>query len=249
MKLKDRIAIVTGGSSGIGRKIAAAFAREGAKVTIADIKTPASDQSVPHRYIATDVSRFADCSRLVETTVNEFGRLDILCNNAGVFEGTKNAEASEIDEEVWDRVIAVNLKGTFLCSKAALPVMQAQKSGVIINMGSISGIVSTSTGRNAAYSASKAGIIALTRNIAVGNAKFGIRANCICPGYIETPMTDSIFQVFGAEDLKRSIGDQQLMGRFGTAAEIAQAAVFLASDDSSFMTGAPLLVDGGYTAT
>lgn len=248
MRLKNRIAIITGGSSGIGHAIATAFCGEGARVVIADVNPFSEGELTPDLYVRTDVSQSADCARLIDKTLERFGRLDILCNNAGVFEGTKNDEVSEIDEEVWDRVISVNLKGTYLCSKAALPQMQKQRAGVIINMGSISGLVSTSTGRNAAYSASKAGIVALTRNMAIGNARYGIRVNCICPGYIDTPMTESIFELYGKDGLKGDMARVQPLGRFGVPQEIANGAVFLASEESSFMTGASLTIDGGYTA-
>ncbi len=252
MRLKDKVALITGGTSGIGEATALLFAAEGARVAITGrneqrgsavvdkIKQAGGDAI----FIRTDVSRAEDCRRAVEETIRAFGRLDILFNNAGVFYPQTALECSERE---WDEQIDVNLKGTFLMSKYALPVMIAQKSGVIVNNSSGWGIVG---GDHAvAYCASKGGVVLMTKAMAIDHGAQGVRVNCVCPGDVETPMLPADAKMRGLkwEDYIAGCASRPL-GRVGTVEEIAKAVLFLASDDSSFMTGAALVVDGGGTA-
>ena len=252
MRLNNKVALITGGTSGIGEATALLFAKEGAEVAItgrnrergasvvARIKQVGSDAIFLH----ADVSAAGDCRRAVEETVQAFGRLDILFNNAGVF---YPRTALECSEKEWDEQIDINLKGTFLMSKFVLPVMIAQRRGVIINNASGWGIVG---GDHAvAYCASKGGVVLMTKAMAIDHGAQGIRVNCVCPGDVETPMLPADAKMRGQkwDDYIAGCANRPL-GRVGTAEEIAKAVVFLASDDSSFMTGAALVVDGGGTA-
>src|SRR5438270_7434038 len=252
MRLKDRVALITGGTSGIGEATALLFAKEGAKVAVtgrngergaavaAKIKEFGSDGI----FVRADVSVADDCRRAVDETVRAFGRLDILFNNAGVFYPQTALECSERE---WDEQIDVNLKGTFLMSKCALPGMIAQKSGVIVNNSSGWGIVG---GDHAvAYCASKGGVVLMTKAMAIDHGAQGIRVTCNCPGDVETPMLPQDAKMRGLkwEDYLAGCANRPL-ARIGTVEEIAKAVLFLASDDASFMTGAALVVDGGGTA-
>jgi NAD(P)-dependent dehydrogenase (short-subunit alcohol dehydrogenase family) len=252
MRLKDKVALITGGTSGIGEATALLFGRESAKVAITgrnagrglsvvdQIKQSGGDAI----FIRADVSQAQDCQRTVGEAQRAFGRLDILFNNAGVFYPQTALECSERE---WDEQINVNLKGTFLMSKFALPAMIAQKSGVIINNSSGWGIVG---GDHAvAYCASKGGVVLMTKAMAIDHGPQGIRVNCICPGDVETPMLPADAKMRGLkwEDYIAGCASRPL-GRVGTVEEIAKAVLFLASNDSSFMTGAALVVDGGGTA-
>ena len=255
MRLKDKVALITGGTSGIGEATALLFAQEGAQVAItgrnaargagvaqriADLR-PAAAQPL---FVRADVSVASDCQRAVDETVRTFGRLDILFNNAGVF---YPQTALECSEKEWDEQIDANLKGVFLMSKFALPILIAQKKGVIINNASGWGIVG---GDHAvAYCASKGGVVLMTKAMAIDHGAQGIRVNCICPGDVETPMLPADAKMRGLkwEDYIAGCASRPL-GRVGSAEEIAKAVLFLASDDSSFMTGAALVVDGGGTA-
>lgn len=252
MRLKRKTALITGGTSGIGEATALLFAQEGAKVAITG-RNSERGAGVVHKiehnghnalFIRSDVRLAFDCQQAVEQTLEAFGHIDILFNNAGVFYPQTILECSEKE---WDEQIDVNLKGTFLMSKFALPSMIAQGHGVIINNSSGWGIVG---GDHAvAYCASKGGVVLLTKAMAIDHGRQGIRVNCICPGDVETPMLPADAKMRGLswqtylEDCKK-----RPMGRIGTPAEIAKAVLFLASDDSSFMTGAALVVDGGGTA-
>jgi NAD(P)-dependent dehydrogenase (short-subunit alcohol dehydrogenase family) len=252
MRLKDKVALITGGTSGIGEATALLFAREGAQVAITG-RNPERGAQVVKRieasggkttFIRADVSSASDCQRAVNETVQAFGRIDILFNNAGVYYPQTALECSERE---WDEQIDVNLKGTFLMSKAVLPGMIAQKSGVIINNASGWGIVG---GDHAvAYCASKGGVVLMTKAMAIDHGSQGIRVNCVCPGDVETPMLPADAKMRGLkwEDYLAGCANRPL-GRVGTVEEIAKAVLFLASDDSSFMTGAALVVDGGGTA-
>lgn len=253
MKLKEKVALITGGNSGIGKATAILFAKEGARVCITgrnekrceEVVKKITDSGGQAIYTIADV-RFSDeCLRTVESTMNAFSRLDILFNNAGVwFPNT----ALDCPEEEWDLTIDINLKGTYLMSKFALPHMIAQKSGVIINNGSGWGIV----GGNEAvsYCASKGGVVVMTKAMAIDHARQGIRVNCLCPGDVETPMLseDASKRGMSWEEYHAQAIVERPMGRMGLPDEIAKAALFLASDDSTFMTGATLVVDGGGTA-
>jgi NAD(P)-dependent dehydrogenase (short-subunit alcohol dehydrogenase family) len=252
MRLKDKVALITGGTSGIGEATALLFSKEGAKVAITgrnqergaaivqQIKQHAGDAL----FIRADVSLAADCHHAVVETVRTFGRLDILFNNAGVF---YPQTALECSEQQWDEQINVNLKGTFLMSKFALPSMIAQGQGVIINNSSGWGLVG---GDHAvAYCASKGGVVLMTKAMAIDHGRQGIRVNCICPGDVETPMLPADAKMRGLSwDKYLQDCNNRPMGRIGSPDEIAKAVLFLASDDSSFMTGAALVVDGGGTA-
>jgi len=252
MRLKDRAALITGGTSGIGEATALLFAAEGAKIAITGRNQERGAKVVENiersggnaLFVRADVSRAEDCRRAVEETQREFGRIDILFNNAGVFYAQTAVECSERE---WDEQIDVNLKGTFLMSKFALPVMIGQGQGVIVNNSSGWGIVG---GDHAvAYCASKGGVVLMTKAMAIDHGAQGIRVNCVCPGDVETPMlpADAKWRGLKWEEYIAGCASRPL-GRVGTAEEIAKAVLFLASDDSSFMTGAALVVDGGGTA-
>jgi NAD(P)-dependent dehydrogenase (short-subunit alcohol dehydrogenase family) len=252
MRLNNKVALITGGNSGIGRATALLFAREGAKVTItgrdeergnlvAEEIKKASGTAV---FIRSDVRIAAECRQAVDETLRHFGRLDILFNNAGVF---YPHSVVDCPEEEWHLTIDINLNGTYLMSRCVLPVMIAQGGGVIINNGSGWGI----TGGNeaASYCASKGGVVLLTKAMAIDHGRQGIRVNCLCPGDVDTPMLPADAKIRRIEwtDYLAKASNRPL-GRIGTPEEIARAALFLASDDSSFMTGAVMTVDGGGTA-
>ena len=252
MRLQDKVALITGGTSGIGEATALLFAAEGARVAITgrnDARGAAVVERIANNggkaiFIRADVSVATDCQRAVDETLRAFGRIDILFNNAGVFYPQTALECSERE---WDEQINVNLKGTFLMSKSALPAMIAQKYGVIVNNSSGWGIVG---GDHAvAYCASKGGVVLMTKAMAIDHGAQGIRVNCICPGDVETPMLPMDAKMRGLkwEDYIAGCASRPL-GRVGTVEEIAKAVLFLASDDSSFMTGAALVADGGGTA-
>ena len=252
MRLNDRVGLVTGGTSGIGEATALLFAREGARVAITG-RNVARGTAVVQRiknlgreaiFIRADVSLASDCQQAVDETVRALGAIDVLFNNAGVFYPQTALECSERE---WDEQIDVNLKGAFLMSKYTLPGMIARKRGVIVNNASGWGIVG---GDHAvAYCASKGGVVLMTKAMAIDHGGQGIRVNCICPGDVETPMLPMDAKMRGLkwEDYIAGCANRPL-GRVGTVDEIAKAVLFLASDDSSFMTGAALIVDGGGTA-
>ncbi len=249
MKLLGKVAIVTGSASGIGRAIAEKFAAEGAKVILADINEDGGSQTVAAirgaggeaTFIRTDVSVADDCKRMVDLAVEKYGGLDILSNNAAVV--IPRRPLVDTTEDEWDRTMAVTLKGVFLGCKYALPAMIARGGGVVVNTASIAGIVATPT--FAAYCAAKGGVVQLTKSIACDYGRNGIRANAICPGIVETPATAGLLA--DPQYREWQLG-QTLLKRIGTPDEIANAALFLASDDSSYMTGSLLVVDAGKTA-
>jgi NAD(P)-dependent dehydrogenase (short-subunit alcohol dehydrogenase family) len=249
MRLQDRVALITGGTSGIGEATAILFAQEGASVAITG-RDEKRGHAVTARilqsggkaiFVRTDVRKSAECRRAVDETLRAFGRLDILFNNAGVFYPHNILDCSE---EEWDLQIDINLKGTFLMSKFALSGMIERGSGVIINNSSGWGIVGGD--KAVAYCASKGGVVLLTKAMAIDHGPQGIRVNCICPGDVDTPMLPEDARMRGLkwEDYLAGCANRPL-GRIGTVDEIAKAALFLASDDSSFMTGTALVVDGG----
>jgi NAD(P)-dependent dehydrogenase (short-subunit alcohol dehydrogenase family) len=252
MRLHNKVALITGGTSGIGEATALLFAKDGARVAITGrnetrghaVTAKILESGGQAIFLRTDVRKAEECHRAVEETVRAFGGLDILFNNAGVY---YPQTALECTEEEWDLQIDINLKGTFLMSKYALPGMIERSSGVIINNSSGWGVVGGD--RAVAYCASKGGVVLLTKAMAVDHGRQGIRVNCICPGDVETPMLPEDARMRGMkwEDYIAGCSNRPL-GRIGTVDEIAKAVLFLASDDSSFMTGASLIVDGGGTA-
>jgi NAD(P)-dependent dehydrogenase (short-subunit alcohol dehydrogenase family) len=252
MRLKDKVALITGATSGIGEATAILFAREGARVTASGRNQQRGSKVVSTIgasggnaiFVQTDVRMSAECKHAIDETIRNFGRLDILVNNAGVFYAHNAIDCSE---EEWDLQIDINLKGTFLMSKFALPLMIAQGGGVIINNSSGWGLVGGD--KAVAYCASKGGVVLLTKAMAIDHGRENIRVNCICPGDVETPMLpeDARFRGLNWDEYIAGCANRP-MGRVGTADEIAKVALFLASDDSSFMTGAAIAVDGGGTA-
>jgi NAD(P)-dependent dehydrogenase (short-subunit alcohol dehydrogenase family) len=251
-RLTGKIALITGATSGIGKATALLFAKQGAKVAITGRNQERGNAVIEEIkknggnaiFIRADVSVSADCQRAVEQTLQAYGRLDILFNNAGVFYPQTTLECSERE---WDEQIDVNLKGVFLMSKFALPTMIAQKQGVIVHNSSGWGLVG---GDHAvAYCASKGGVVLMTKAMAIDHGRQGIRVNCICPGDVDTPMLPGDAKMRGQEwDKYLTACGERPLGRIGRVEEIARAVLFLASDDSSFMTGASLVVDGGGTA-
>jgi NAD(P)-dependent dehydrogenase (short-subunit alcohol dehydrogenase family) len=252
MRFKGRVVLVTGAGSGIGEATALRFSSEGAAVAVADL-SPAAAEKTAERILsqggralalAADVSRAADCRQLVEQTSTAFGPLDILVNNAGI--GAVGT-VLETDEATFEKVMAVNVKGTFLLSKAALPSMIARRAGIIVNTASIAGV--RGIPQRAAYTASKHAIVGLTRAMALDHVKDGIRVNCVCPGTVDTPWVGRLLdQAADPVAARAALVARQPMGRLGRAEEMASAILFLASDESSFTTGSAMLVDGGFTA-
>jgi NAD(P)-dependent dehydrogenase (short-subunit alcohol dehydrogenase family) len=251
MKLANKVALITGAGSGMGKSAALIFANEGAKVAAVDIvesqvkETAAEIAKNGGDAIAlrADVSKSEDIKRAVEDTVAKFGGLNIVYNNAGI-EGESNFLAN-MTEEQFDRVIAINLRGVFLGMKYALPHMIKAGGGSIINQASIAGLVAVRGG--AGYAAAKAGVIALTRVAALEYGRYNIRVNAICPGAIETPMAQRIRK--GEPPRPEAIRRISVLGRMAQPEEIAKVALFLASDDASFATGAPFIIDGGWTVS
>jgi NAD(P)-dependent dehydrogenase (short-subunit alcohol dehydrogenase family) len=249
MQLKGKVALITGGASGIGRATAVLLAREGAAVAIADLDQ-AGGQEVARQiveggsraiFVLCNVAKAADCERAVGTTVEELGGLDILFNNAGII---RRADVLHTTEEEWDRAMAVNVKSIFLLSRYAIPVMAANGGGAIVNTGSGWGLVG---GRNAvSYCASKGAVVNMTRAMALDHGMQNIRVNCVCPGDTDTSMLRVEAQQLGAsEDEFLAEAADRPLGRIGTPEDIAQAVLYLVSDASAFVTGTILVVDGG----
>lgn len=249
MRLKGKVAIITGASSGIGRASGVLFAKEGAKVIIVDIAQKGGLETVKMirknggeaTFVKTDVSRASDVKRMVKTTMEKYGKIDVLFNNAGI-----NLEKTVTDtsEEEWDRVIDINLKGVFLCSKYAIPEMIQKDGGVIINTASMFGLVGQV--HESAYCASKGGMVLLTKAMALDYGPYNIRVNCICPDMIQTPLHEAFVATLAEPE--REIPEMLKtipLSRFGQPEEIARAALFLASDESSYITGVALPVNGG----
>lgn len=247
--LKGKAALITGGASGIGRATALLFSQEGAAVAIADVNA-AGGQTVAQAIVQggrrafferADVTRAVDCERVVQRTVEEFGGLHILFNNAGII---RRASVVELDEADWDRVMAVNVKSVFLMSKYAIPVMARAGGGSIINTGSGWGL--TGGSRAAAYCASKGAVVLLTKAMAIDHGGQNIRVNCICPGDTDTPLLrDEALQLGQPREQFLTEAARRPLGRIGKPEDIAQAALYLASNASAFVTGTSLVVDGG----
>ncbi|MFZ0370629.1 MAG: glucose 1-dehydrogenase [Halobacillus sp.] len=246
MKLKGKVAVVTGGSSGIGEAAVKDFCEQGAKVVIADLNEQGSelssqlnDQGYETVFQKTDVTSEEDIKNMVQTAVDTFGSLDILFANAGIGDATP---AHELSYEEWKKLMDVNMNGVFLSNKYAITQMLEQENGgAIVNNASILGHV----GQNSvtSYAAAKGGVVNLTRTLGVTYAKNNIRVNAVCPGYVETAILEN-----ADEEMRQGLAGAHPIGRLGRPEEIAKAVSFLASDDASFMVGANMLVDGGYTA-
>jgi len=248
--LRGKVAIVTGGTSGIGRDTAVLFAKAGAKVVVAGRREAEGKETIDliraaggdGLLVKTDVSRAADVRALVQKTVEKFGRLDVAFNNAGI-EGSWSPIAEQSEED-WDSTIDINLKGVWLCLKYEIQQMLKQGGGgVIVNMASVAGFIGSAGA--ATYCASKHGVMALTKSAALETARSGIRVNVVCPAVIETPMGE---RLWGAPEAKKFALGLHPIGRFGKPEEIADAVVWMCSDGASFMTGQSLVLDGGFLA-
>ena len=253
-KLDGKVAVVTGAGSGIGRAAAVRFAAEGAALAVADLNADAAKNTAAQisaaggsaLAVAADVADRAQVSGCFAQILTEYGRIDVLYNNAGV-----NSSGSVLDatEDDWDRSFAVNAKGTFLCAQAAAPAMVAAGGGSIINQGSVAALVGIAN--FASYCAAKGAVVALTRSMSVDLAPRGVRVNVICPGTVYTPLMEPMLTARGGGDLAAGLAltvAKYPIGRLGTPEEIAAVALFLASDDSSFLTGSVLTADGGMTS-
>jgi NAD(P)-dependent dehydrogenase (short-subunit alcohol dehydrogenase family) len=249
-RVEGKVALVTGGASGIGRATALTFAREGAKLVVADMNDEGGQQTV-HMitenggeaiFVKTDVSKTVAVQALISKVVETYGRLDCAHNNAGISSGVR-ALTADYPEERWQQVLAVNLTGVWLCMKYEIVQMLHHGGGAIVNTASIAGLVGGAGG--AAYTASKHGVVGLTKTAALEYAQQGIRVNCICPGYIQTPMTASNLS---DPERQAQIIAREPIGRVGTPEEVAETVVWLCSDAASFVTGHAMTVDGGYVA-
>jgi len=246
-RLADKVALITGAASGIGRATALLFARGGAKVVVADVNAAGGQDTVETIrreggeaiFALADVTSAADAKRMVDTAVETYGRLDILFNNAGI---AHRASVDECSEEDWDRVIAINLKGVFLGSKYAVPVMKRQGGGTIINTASGAGLVGTV--RSPAYCASKGGVVLLTKQMALDFARDNIRVNAICPGAVDTPLMEVVLRELSDDlvEAKRMYEERLPRGKMLAPEQVAHAVLYLASDESGFMTGNPFMI-------
>ena len=253
MILNNKVSIITGGATGIGKATVETFAKEGAKVIFCDINKKQgllnqkkfNSMGLDTFFIQSDVSNEADVKKMINFVVKKFNKIDTLFNNAGIEQPV--TPSHKVDVKIFDKIISINLKGVFLCSKHALPIMMEKKSGAIVNNSSISAFANV--GGNIGYASSKGGVMSLTRVLAVEYAKYNIRVNAVCPGVIDTPMNE--------RNLKRAVNKSQLkkkwktvtpLGRVASPYELAQTVLFLSSNMSSFVTGVGLLVDGGRAA-
>jgi NAD(P)-dependent dehydrogenase (short-subunit alcohol dehydrogenase family) len=251
MRLEDKVALITGAGSGIGRETALLFAREGARVVIADLDEAAGTRVAGEIasaggkavFVRADVSKGDDTRAMIETAEQKFGGLHVLMNNAGISHIDDNG-AVDTEEAVWDLTMRINLKGVFLGCKYGIPAIKRSGGGSIINVASFVAVLGAATPQ-LAYTASKGGVLAMSRELAVIHAREGIRVNALCPGPLRTEL---LMKYLDTEPKRQRRLVHIPMGRFGEAAEIAKAALFLASDESSFTTGATFLVDGGITA-
>jgi NAD(P)-dependent dehydrogenase (short-subunit alcohol dehydrogenase family) len=251
MQLEDKVALITGAGSGIGRESALLFASEGARVLAVDVNEQAGQGLVSDVaaagglavFVKADVSKAADCENMVRTAEKEFGALHVLFNNAGIMD-SRDDDAVRTEEAVWDLTLNVNLKSVYLGCKYGIPALRRAGGGSVINTASIVALVGAATPQ-LAYTASKGGILAMTRELAVIHARENIRVNALCPG----PLRTELLMKFLDTDAKKQRRLVHIpMGRFGESSEIARAALFLASDESSYTTGATFVVDGGLTA-
>ena len=248
-RLDGKVALITGAASGMGRAAAELFAGEGARVVVCDVTdgnevvTAIRNAGGDATYVAADVSRAGDCDAMVQHAMDTYGALHVLYNNAGIFPDDDGG-VLDTPEATWERVMQINLKGVWLGCKAGIPAMLESGGGAIVNVASFVALMGAATAQ-IAYTASKGGVLSMTRELAVEYARRGIRANALCPGPIDTPLLRELLSDSARRE-RRMVHIP--MGRLGQAEELAKAALFLASDDASFMTGAALVVDGGITA-
>lgn len=251
MKLSGQVAIVTGGGSGQGRATSLLFAQEGANLVVADMNLSGAEETArlinqneggQATAVQTDVTQANDAQSMVETALTKYGRVDILINNAGMtlFKGI-----DDTTEEDWDRIVDTNLKGVFLCCKAAIPAMRKSGGGSIVNIASVAGLMGMP--QHFAYCAAKAGVIHFTKSLALDHGPENIRINCICPGGVLTPMLGEVIDITNAAQVDR-VARQHALGRIADPEEIGRVSLFLCSSDASFMTGAAVTVDGGIAA-
>jgi NAD(P)-dependent dehydrogenase (short-subunit alcohol dehydrogenase family) len=251
MRLGGKVALITGAAGGIGREATVLFAAEGASVVVVDLNREAAVELANEvnrgggraAAVGADVSKAADCESMVATAESEFGRLDVLFNNAGIMHSGDD-DAVSTDEEVWDLTMSINAKGVFLGCKFGIPALRRAGGGSIINTASFVAILGAATPQ-VAYTASKGAVLSMTRELAVLHAREGIRVNALCPGPLHTEL---LMKFLDTDEKKERRLVHIPMGRFGEAKEMAQAALWLASDESSFTTGATFLVDGGITS-
>ena len=251
MRLEGKVALITGGGGGIGRQTALVFAAEGARIVVTDVNSESGAETVSlveeaggeAIYQDADVSKAADCEAMVQTTEDRFGRLDVLFNNAGIMH-PEDGDAMATEEEIWDLTMNVNLKGVFFGCKYGIPAILRAGGGSVINTASFVAVLGAATPQ-LAYTASKGGVLAMTRELAVIHAREKVRVNALCPGPLKTKM---LMDFLDTEEKKQRRLVHVPMGRFGEAKEMAQAALYLASDESSYVTGTTFMVDGGITS-
>ena len=251
MRLKDKIALITGASSGIGRETSILFSKKGAKVVVVDVNDAGGEETVKMVkenggdavYVHADVSKSADCENMVKVAEDKFGALHVLFNNAGIMH-SQDDDAVNTSEEIWELTMAINLKGVFLGCKYGIPALRRAGGGSIINTASFVAILGAATPQ-LAYTASKGGVLAMTRELAIVHARENIRVNALCPGPLHTEM---LMKFLNTDAKKQRRLVHIPMGRFGLAKEMAYAALYLASDESSYVTGTEFMVDGGITA-
>ncbi len=251
MRLKNKVALITGAASGIGYEAATLFAKEGAKVVLVDINEQAGNNVVDEitqsggeaYFVKADISKAKDCENMVAQAEQQFGQLNILFNNAGIMH-SQDDDAVTTEEDVWDLTMAINAKGVFLGCKYGIPALRRAGGGVIINTASFVALLGAATPQ-LAYTASKGAVLALSRELAVLHAKENIRVNALCPGPLQTEL---LMKFLDTEEKKQRRLVHIPMGRFGQAKEMANAALFLASDEASYITGSPFVVDGGISS-
>jgi|TARA_R110000737_G_scaffold347733_1_gene379977 NAD(P)-dependent dehydrogenase (short-subunit alcohol dehydrogenase family) len=246
-RFSDKVVLITGSSSGIGRGAALTFAAQGAKVVLASRSQDANQELLDEIkknggsaiFVKTDITKTEDIANMVKRTISEYGKLDIAVNNAGV-EGTPNVKTADYDEQVWDQVIDINLKGVWLSMKYEIPELLKEGGGVIINISSLAGL--QGGGAGIGYHASKFGVVGMTKATALEYAKDNLRVNAVCPAVIETPMAE---RAFDTDEKRNHAIDFHPVGRFGTVDEVVSTICWLASDEASFITGSAVAVDGG----
>jgi NAD(P)-dependent dehydrogenase (short-subunit alcohol dehydrogenase family) len=250
--MKNKVVLVTGAASGIGRESALALAREGANVCVADVDAEGGEETTQEIidaggkaiFVSCDVTSSDDVNAMVKATVETFGRLDAAVNNAGI-SGAFTKRIHEYDDDMFDHIMSINVKGVWMCMKAELPIMLEQGSGSIVNMASVAGLIGATKG--AAYTASKHAVVGMTKSAALEYAKFGLRVNSICPSYTDTSMVTAFIEETPA--MQNILMRSNPMRRLGQPTEIAEGVLWLCSDASSFVTGHQLVLDGGLTAT